>query len=62
MRLICNGTPELLFCDNETNVSRLWGRQAPGFCKDGINDYVVAGNRAAVNPDAVGTKAAAHTG
>jgi len=60
MRLICDGTQELLFCDNETNTGRLWGRRAPGFCKDGINDYVVAGNRPAVNPDAVGTKAAAH--
>jgi hypothetical protein len=60
MRLICDGAPALLFCDNETNTGRLWGRQAPGFCKDGINDYIVAGNRAAVNPEAVGTKAAAH--
>src|SRR6516164_10625043 len=60
MRMICDGAPALLFCDNETNTGRLWGRQAPGFSKDGINDCVVAGNRAAVNPDAVGTKAAAH--
>ena len=28
--------------------------------KDGINDYVVHGDRDAVNPDQVGTKAAAH--
>jgi hypothetical protein len=60
MRLICDGTPELLFCDNETNSRRLWGQHVGGFCKDGINDYIVAGNRVAVNPDAVGTKAAAH--
>jgi hypothetical protein len=60
MRLICDGAPELLFCDNETNTGRLWGRQGPGFFKDGMNDYVIASNRAAVNPDSVGTKAAAH--
>ena len=28
--------------------------------KDGINDYVVDGNRRAVNPQHTGTKAAAH--
>ncbi len=60
MRLVCDGAPELLFCDNETNVSRLWGLQGAGFAKDAINDYVVAGNREAVNPARSGTKVAAH--
>ena len=59
MRLECDGTPELLFCDNETNLKRLYGVDAPGFFKDAINDYVVAGNVAAVNPERVGTKVAA---
>jgi len=59
MRLVCDGTPELLFCDNESNTDRLWGYHTPGFFKDGINDYVVDGNRDAINPAAVGTKAAA---
>ena len=53
-----DGTP--LFCDNETNASRLWqgvGRSA--YPKDGINDHVVHGARS-VNPDKSGTKAAVH--
>ena len=61
MQLVCDGRPEFLFCDNETNVRRLWGIEAPGrYFKDGINDYVVDGDRAAVNPARRGTKAAAH--
>jgi hypothetical protein len=51
----------LLFCDNETNVARLWGGQnSTKYVKDGIGDYVVAGRLDAVNPDGEGTKAAVH--
>ena len=60
MRLDCDGAPELLFCDNETNVRRLFGVDAKGFFKDGINDYLVGGVAGAVNPERIGTKAAAH--
>ena len=50
----------MLFCENETNVRRLWGMKAPGeYFKDGINDYIVNGDRAAVNPERLGTKLAA---
>jgi len=56
----CEGQPELLFTDNETNTQRLYGAPAPAFCKDGINDYVVHGRAGAVNPEAHGTKAAPH--
>jgi hypothetical protein len=52
--------PQLLFTDNETNTRRLFGVDGHPFAKDGINDCVVDGVRTAVNPDAVGTKAAAH--
>jgi len=31
MRLICDGEPELLFCENETNTGRLWGQEAAGY-------------------------------
>src|SRR5208282_3831970 len=50
--------PELLFCDNETNVPRLFGG-APqtAYPKDGINDHVVSG-AATVNPERRGTKMA----
>ena len=50
--------PELLFCENETNVARLFGGapQSP-YPKDGVNDHVVSG-AATVNPDRRGTKMA----
>ena len=60
MRLICDDAPELLFCENESNSHRLWGSDAQGYFKDGINDFVVRGRADAVNPEATGTKAAAH--
>ncbi len=53
--------PTWLFCENETNATRLWGPDAPvttAYPKDGINDHVVDG-AATVNPDHLGTKAAA---
>jgi glycogen debranching enzyme len=53
------GTPELLFTDNDTNVARLFGAKNGGYVKDGINDYVVNGRKDAVNPDRIGTKCAA---
>jgi hypothetical protein len=53
------GTPQLLFTDNETNFERVYGAPNGGrYVKDGINDAVVNGDAAAVNPDAAGTKAA----
>ncbi len=48
---------EPLFCDNESNRKKLWGQEDAGFAKDGINDYVVHGDAAAVNPAGRGTKA-----
>jgi hypothetical protein len=50
----------LLFCENETNVRRLYGGEAPGPFKDGINDCVVHGDHGAVSPLAEGTKCAVH--
>ena len=59
--LHCEGDPALLFTENETNATRLWGApNASPYVKDGINDYVVEGRKDAVNPDGAGTKAAAH--
>jgi hypothetical protein len=58
--LYCEGSPELLFTENDTNLQRLWGVPNPGYFKDGINDHVVQGNTQAVNPGLAGTKAAAH--
>ena len=56
--LIWEGSPELLFCDNETNSQRLFGVAGPHYPKDGINDYLIHGAKT-VNPDRVGTKCAA---
>ena len=59
--LYCEGSPELLFTENETNRHRLFGAPESGFCKkDGINDYIVHGITQAVSVEPVGTKAAAH--
>jgi hypothetical protein len=59
--LYCEGTPALLFTENDTNGERLWGVANPGlYVKDGINRYVVEGKEDAVNPAKVGTKAAAY--
>lgn len=59
--LHCTGEPELLFTENETNTQRLFGvPNASPYVKDGINDYIVLGRKEAINPEQVGTKAAAH--
>ncbi len=59
--LTCEGTPGLLFTENETNVERLFNApSATPFVKDGIHEAVVHGQMDAVNPAEVGTKAAAH--
>jgi hypothetical protein len=53
--------PHWLFCENESNATRLWGPDATvttPFPKDGINDRVVSGSDT-VNPGQIGTKAAA---
>src|SRR5438874_6446783 len=59
-RLYCEGADEILFAENESNAERLWGLpSATPFVKDSINSYVVHGNKKAVNPACLGTKAAA---
>jgi len=57
--LLCEGAPELIFAENETNNRRLFGadNRSP-YVKDGINDYVVHGASDAANPSGSGTKAA----
>ena len=56
--LSAGGEPEALFCENETNLQRLFGSpSSTRYPKDGINDHVVHGT-ATVNPAQTGTKAA----
>ncbi|HEY0545846.1 MAG TPA: hypothetical protein VGC91_10755 [Pyrinomonadaceae bacterium] len=59
--LYCENAPELLFTENETNVEKLYGAtNASPYVKDGINNFVVHDAKDAVNPNRVGTKAAAN--
>jgi len=59
--LQCEGNPELLFTENESNASRLWGQPNPSpYVKDAFHEYVISGKREAVNLSRTGTKAAAH--
>ncbi|MFY9342158.1 MAG: glucosidase [Planctomycetota bacterium] len=49
----------VLSTENDTNVARLFGgSNADGFVKDAFHEYVVAGNRRAVNPQRSGSKCA----
>jgi len=60
-RIQLEGGPEVYFCENETNLHRVFGvEQAPGHFKDAIHDRVVGDKAEAVNPAERGTKAAAH--
>ena len=59
--LYCEGVVDLLFTENETNTERAFNQpnQQP-YCKDGIIQAVVRGNKNAINPELRGTKASAH--
>lgn len=56
----CDGRPELLFTENDTNVQRLYGSAATGYFKDAFHHAVIHGRANAVNPKEQGTKACAH--
>ena len=58
--LYAEPSDELLFCDNEANAQRRYGVKAAGHFKDAFHEYIVHGNRGAVNPERRGTKAALH--
>ena len=59
--LYCEGTPELLFTENESNNQRLFGSaNSSSYVKDAINDYLVHRVDDAINPAQTGTKAAAN--
>ena len=59
--LYFKGSPELLFCDNETNTQRLYNTPSTNkYHKDGINEYVVEGKQDVINPNREGSKMSAH--
>ncbi len=55
--LYTENASSILFCQNETNP-HLWGTTWPGTFKDGIQNYVVHGDKTAVTPSGPATKAA----
>jgi len=59
-KLYCDAADELIFCENETNTERLYGRpNTTPYPKDSINNYIVTGKPEHVNPNRIGTKASA---
>jgi len=55
-----DGAQDLLFCENETNASTLFGRKdGPKHPKDAFHRFVVDGARIELNPAKTGTKSAA---
>ena len=59
--LYCEEGAPLLFTENETNNMRLFGTaNASPYVKDGINNYLIQGDRKAVNSAKTGTKSSAH--
>lgn len=72
MTMLCKDADngKMLFCDNETNFERLKNRDlayglykrknTSNYPKDGINDYIVHGQKDKVNPDQRGTKVTPH--
>ena len=44
--LYADGAPELLFCDNDSNLKRLYGVDGgQGYFKDGFHEYLIAGRQ-----------------
>src|SRR5919108_5581538 len=58
--LDCEGADALLFTENETNTERLFhSPNITPYVKDAFHAYVIEGRTEAVNPEAIGTRAAA---
>jgi Glycosyl hydrolase family 63 C-terminal domain len=59
--LLCEGTPELLFTENETNYVKLFNyRERVPYTKDAFHEYIIHNNKQAVNPAKLGTRMGAH--
>ncbi|HXP87040.1 MAG TPA: hypothetical protein VN841_20080 [Bryobacteraceae bacterium] len=59
-RFMLQGSPPLLFTENDTNEQALWGAQNPQpWVKDAFHQYVLHDRQEAVNPAQHGTKACA---
>jgi hypothetical protein len=60
MEFCADGAPKLLFCENDTNVVKLFGLHGAGPFKDGFHDYLIDKEEDAVAFSRQGTKCAAH--
>ena len=59
-RLDAEGSSELLFTENETDMERVFGvNSATAFVKDAFHRYLIEGRADVVNPHGEGTKAGA---
>ncbi|MBP7825455.1 MAG: glucosidase [Verrucomicrobia bacterium] len=57
-RLFMEGQPEVLFCENETNLRRHHDQpDAKGAFKDAFNEYLIHGDKTAADASQTGTKA-----
>lgn len=60
-QLQCDGAPTWLFCENETNLRRLYGvSDARGPFKDAFHEHLIEKRPGVLSSDERGTKAAAH--
>ena len=57
--LLCDGAPKLLFTENETNRQRLFDEPNRSYVKDAFHEYLIHGDKNAINPKLTGTKMAA---
>ena len=57
--LFCDGDPELVFTENETNERLYTDPNWKGYAKDAFHRYLIHNEKDAINPQQTGTKAAA---
>jgi hypothetical protein len=60
MRWFADAPDSVMFCNNDTNVLRLFGTEGHGPFKDGIGEALIHGDASALAADHQGTKCAAH--
>ncbi len=59
-KLDLDGSPTVLFTENETNTERLWNyASGSGHYKDAFHERIIEGRESAVNPEECATKAGA---
>ncbi|MFB0947254.1 MAG: glucosidase [Spirosomataceae bacterium] len=59
-KLYVEEADELAFCENESNMERVFGKPNDSpYVKDGVNNYIISGEKKYVNPNRIGTKASA---